>query len=867
MNAMLARPVTPVLGRLMRPLAGTLAVLMLAVAALLWHQQELRVREGVARHITEVSDRLRIVQEQQIQVMSALLEVITADRGMHAALRARDRGRLLEGSQSIYEALRREHGITHFYFHGPDRHNILRVQFPQKTAGHIDRHIVREAERTGKPVGGFEFGSFGLLTLRVVWPVYSDGTLIGYVELGRGIEDILRDLRVGGAVELAIIVHKSMLTRESLETGMELLGQRAEWDRYPDDVLTYSSLKPLPEGLLETHLHDYGTHHHGRLDLHAEADARSWRVAFTPLTDASGRDVGDVIIMLDITDEQAAFLHTAGVAGTLGGGVLILLLVFLYGLLKKTDRQLLAQQAALHRTEALRKAMFETVVDGVILIDERGRIELFNPAAEAIFGYRADEAIGQSVNMLMPSPYRDAHDGYMQRYLQGGEAQIIGIGREVQGRRKDGSLFPMDLAISETHVDGRRLFSGLVRDITERKTAEWELVKARESAELASRAKSDFLSRMSHELRTPMNAILGFGQILETDPNLDAAQRDSVQEILKSGRHLLALINEVLDLARVEAGGLAIEPEPVACRTMVESCLAIVRPLAAQRDIALEADIADDCVVTADPLRLRQVLLNLLSNAIKYNREAGSVRVTCRAPVAGLVRISVIDSGFGIDERAKPRLFQPFERLESSYTGIEGAGIGLALSKRLVEAMHGSIGVDSVPGAGSTFWIELPRAAQSQVPAAAHGADTTLPAPCAAQRPQTLLCVEDNPANLRLFRRILSGCPGLTLLDAHNAELGIELAREHRPDLILMDVGLPGMDGFEALRILRADPQLRDIPVVAISANAMQRDIERGRAAGFADYLIKPIDVAGFHAAVDRWLGRGSTDDHTREGD
>lgn len=855
MNALSARPATPVLGRLMRPLAATLALLALAAAALLWHQQEQRMREGVAQRLAEVSERLEIVQTQQVQVMSALLEVITANSAMHEALRARDRERLLAEHREIFAAMQHEYGISHFYFHDAGRGNVVRLHYPQKTAGHVDRYLVREAERTGATVGGLEFGTFGLLTLRVVRPVLADGELIGFVELGRGIEDIVRGLRSGDTADIAIAIHKDVVTHTALESGMGLLGQTMDWDRYPEDVLTYSSLSPVPEGLLDVHMHNHGSHADESLDLQATAGGRSWRVAFMPLSDAAGRDVGDVIIMLDITAKQAAFLHTAGAAAVLGGGVLLLLLVFLYRLLRKTDRQLLAQQTALHRSETLQRAIFETVVDGIVVIDERGRIELFNPAAQAIFGYRPDEVLGKNVSLLMPDPHRAAHDGYLQRYLAGGKAKIIGVGREVQGRRKDGSLFPLDLAISETRVGGRRMFSGVVRDITVRKQAERELIETREAAERASRAKSEFLSRMSHELRTPMNAILGFGQILEEDPGLDAHQRDGVQEILTSGRHLLTLINEVLDLARVEAGRLTVVTEPVACRPMIESCLASLRPLAAGRGIALEAAIAGDSVVTADPLRLRQVLFNLLSNAIKYNREAGSVRVTCRLASADRVRLEVADDGPGIEATEMPRLFQAFERLESGCSGIEGAGIGLALSKRLVEAMHGAIGVDSIPGTGSIFWIELPRS--RQVPAAAAArSEVPASATCTAQTAQTLLCVEDNPANLRLIRRILAGCPGLTLLDAQTAEQGLELARRHRPDLILMDIGLPGMDGFAAMDMLRADPEFRDIPVIALSANAMQRDIERGRAAGFADYLTKPIDVTSFHAAIDRWLGR-----------
>ncbi|MDQ1315546.1 MAG: hypothetical protein QG662_1655 [Pseudomonadota bacterium] len=263
-------------------------------------------------------------------------------------------------------------------------------------------------------------------------------------------------------------------------------------------------------------------------------------------------------------------------------------------------------------------------------------------------------------------------------------------------------------------------------------------------------------------------------------------------------------------------------------------------------------DLTCGCAVAADPLRLRQVLINLLSNAVKYNREGGSIKVSCRITDDDHVRISVRDSGIGIAAEAMPRLFQPFERLETAYSGIEGAGIGLALSKRLVEAMDGRIGAQSTHGVGSTFWIELPQARSPLDMTGESGMDP--PSVEAGANQRTLLCVEDNPANLRLMHRILGRRKNLSLIDAHTGELCIELARKQHPDLILLDIGLPGMDGFDTLRYLRADARTCDIPVVAVSANAMQRDIDRGIAEGFADYLTKPVDISRLLGILDRYL-------------
>ncbi|WP_426071882.1 ATP-binding protein [Janthinobacterium sp. DSP2-3-3] len=384
-----------------------------------------------------------------------------------------------------------------------------------------------------------------------------------------------------------------------------------------------------------------------------------------------------------------------------------------------------------------------------------------------------------------------------------------------------------------------------------------ELAMAMEEARSANYAKSAFLSSMSHELRTPLNAILGFAQILSSDrlPSTLEQKKEFAGHILKSGRHLLTLINEILDLAKVESGTVSLSLEPVGLDAILQECRDMIAPLASQRGIGMAFPDAYPLNVLADRTRLKQILLNLLSNALKYNRAQGQVAINCAPQAGGRVRISVRDTGVGLTAEQLALLFQPFNRLGQEGGTEEGSGIGLVVTKRLVELMDGSIGVTSAPGEGSTFWIELRRVDALPVPVA-----PALPRPDLAaalldnSAPVTLLYVEDNPANLTLVEEIVRYCPQLQLLTATDGRLGVEMARTHLPQLILMDINLPNVNGTDALKLLRADPRTAHIPVIALTANAMPGDVERSMALGFYRYLTKPINLDEFTEAINSTL-------------
>ncbi|MDB5763724.1 MAG: hybrid sensor histidine kinase/response regulator [Herminiimonas sp.] len=385
-----------------------------------------------------------------------------------------------------------------------------------------------------------------------------------------------------------------------------------------------------------------------------------------------------------------------------------------------------------------------------------------------------------------------------------------------------------------------------------------ELVVANAIADKANQAKSAFLSNMSHELRTPLNAIIGFAQILDSDtlPSTPAQKKEFAGYILKAGDHLLVLINEILDLAKVESGTVALSLEPVVLADVMEECQSMMEPLATKRNIRLVFPQNDSLCVVADRTRLKQVLLNLMSNAIKYNRDGGTVVIGCAGVASGRIRVTVQDTGVGLHPEQIAQLFQPFNRLGQEGAAEEGTGIGLVVTKRLLELMGGEIGVTSTVGVGSVFWIELKPTEMAQY-APVSRVLAPVPSSKAAQAntvSRTMLYVEDNPANLKLVQEIIGFRPDIRLLTAADGSFGVELARGHLPDVILMDINLPGISGNEAMRMLRGDPKTAHIPVIALSANAMPRDIEKSMAFGFFRYVTKPINIEQFFEALDSAL-------------
>ena len=546
---------------------------------------------------------------------------------------------------------------------------------------------------------------------------------------------------------------------------------------------------------------------------------------------------------------------------------------------RRADGIEVQRQQALLKTGALQNAILTSANFSIIATDEKGIIQLFNVGAELMLGYLAEEV----VNKINPSDIHDPQEVMARAQAltlelgtpitPGFEALAFKASRGVEDIYeltyicKDGRRFPAIVSITALRDDFGDIIGYLLigTDNSVRKEVEVALKEAMSVAEKANLAKSDFLSSMSHELRTPLSAILGFAQLMESGtPQPTPTQKRSIDQILQAGWYLLDLINEILDLALIESGKLSLSLEPVGLTEVMLECQTMIESQAQKRGITVTFEqLAFPYFVKADRRRVKQVLINLLSNAIKYNSVGGTVRVRCAEITAGRICISVEDTGAGLTAEKITQLFQPFNRLGQE-TSEQGTGIGLVMTKRLVELMGGVIRVESVVDKGSIFSIEMNMTVERQGLVGTFGGyvHPEQSGAVADANVRTVLYVEDNPANLMLVEDLIARRADIRLLSARDGISGVEMARHALPDVILMDINLPGISGIRALSILAEDATTAHIPVIALSANAMPRDIEKGLEAGFFRYLTKPIKINEFTETLDEALAFAKTTAH-----
>jgi PAS domain S-box-containing protein len=532
------------------------------------------------------------------------------------------------------------------------------------------------------------------------------------------------------------------------------------------------------------------------------------------------------------------------------------------------------------------RALVDAATDGIILIDITGRIQSFNRAAERLFGYTAHEVQGRTVGILMPSPQREEHEKYIERYLQTGVSKVIGAGREMIGRRKDDSTFPIHLTVSEIWLADRRMFAGMVRDVSDEKVAAESLRLAKQAAEQANQAKSEFLANMSHEIRTPMSAILGYADLLLAEEGIDRAPAHRIEAfrtIQRNGEHLLQVINDILDLSKVEAGKLTFERIRCSPSELLFDVQRIVKQPAATKNLPFQIEFIGEIpeTIETDPTRLRQVLVNLIGNAIKFT-EFGSVRLSVRLVEATSeeprMEFAVADTGLGMTAEQIARLFQPFSQADASTSRrFGGTGLGLTICKRIIDQLGGEILVESEYGKGSTFRAIVPvgsLAGIKQAPltwqAPTTHKETTPKTEPSGELDCRILLAEDGPDNQRLLTFVLNKAGAqVTLAENGQAAVDLVLANLRGPaedapdarafDVILMDMQMPVLDGYQATRKLRAAGCTT--PIIALTAHAMQGDREHCLAAGCDDYLTKPINRHALCAAIRKHLAVKQTAD------
>jgi len=502
----------------------------------------------------------------------------------------------------------------------------------------------------------------------------------------------------------------------------------------------------------------------------------------------------------------------------------------------------------------------DSIQDAFALFDSSDRLTLCNSVYRRLLGETVTGAI-------VGRPYAELLDSWMHDLDFANVEERDRFREERLARRGDatGSFDVRTRDGRSLRVIDRRTAEGVIVktiwDLTDDVRREEELGAARRAAEAGSAAKSEFLSSMSHELRTPLNAILGFAQLLQRDKKepLSERQKERLQQILKGGEHLLRLIDDILDLSRIEAGGVSISTEPVGVAEVLDEVRETLGPMASRDAIAVEVEAVPDGVgrVTVDRTRFVQILTNYGSNAIKYNRPNGRVTFTVSKPREGRVRITVTDNGIGIAPAKHDKLFQPFQRAGQEMGAIEGTGIGLVITKRLAELMNGTVGFRSVAGEGSQFWVDMPADSSLEVPVAPPPLTTAELLRTPGQRRRLVLYVEDNPANVTFMRDLVTSLEDIELVTAPTAEMGVNLARIRRPEVIIMDINLPGMSGLDALRVLRGWSETMDIPVIALTAAASERDKQRGLVAGFSRYLTKPVKVDELVTVLELLLAPG----------
>ena len=846
----------PIQKKLLFPLATVLLIVFAGFSFVLIESQNNNITNANKRIIERAFVGLPEDMEIQASAISAIGDVILRNDSLRVQLKKKDRASLLGSWEDLFLELKQKHGITHFYFHDASRKNILRVHNPKKHGDLIDRFTAIEAERTRGVSSGIELGTLGTFTLRVVQPVFDDGEIIGYIELGKEIEDILEHIHETHNIELALLINKNFLPREKWENGLRLLGRTGDWNRFKDFVLIYSSLAKLPEGV-DSFVGDGKHIHHAELGR-IEINDKLFYVEKRPLKDVSSKGIGEIILLNDMTDIQSSFDLLLKVALSVAGLLLIGLLGFLYVVLRRADLSILKQSEKILETNKSLKetteqfyTLAEQTSSFIWRIDNDGLYTDISGTAEITTGYKVDEIIGKKhFYDLHPESGRSSFKQEVLKEMQKKEA-FVNFKNLIESKDKQ-VVWIETSAIPILDEDGKMIgYQGIDTDITLRHKTQEALIKAKVEAENATVAKSNFLANMSHEIRTPMNGVLGMTELL-LETTLDNEQYQYAKTANSSGKSLLTIINDILDFSKIESGKLNIEEINFDLRSLLNEFSQALAQKAQEKSLEFICSMSNDtpAFLKGDPGRLRQVLINLVSNAIKFT-QAGEVAifvdVISQNEDDANIRFTVKDTGIGISKEMQSKLFQPFTQADASTTRkFGGTGLGLAISKELVGLMNGEIAIEKSDEDGSVFYFTV------QLKKNKLHEDEKVPSVDIAG--VRVLVVDDNKTNRDILCIRLEEMGALSD-EAECGKTGLEMilsaSEKNEPyKVAIIDLHMPNLNGFELGEAIKENPKISDLKMMLMTSVCNRGDKAKVASIGFDAYLPKPVKWNDFFDAL-----------------
>ena len=817
------------------------------------------IHRNHAASVKNTRELFTIKLDQDAELFSKIIASLTQDEELQNAWLAKDMDLLLSYSSPIYEDLHSDHRVTHFYFHGPDRINALRVHKPSKHGDYIDRFTVAQAAQNQRLVHGIELGPLGTFTLRVVSPWYIDGELTGYIELGEEIEHITKEMKRALGNELVFLINKTFLDRTQWQEGMSMLGKAYNWDQYDDYVIIDSTMDQLPFALGDRIKHHHKNHEERAFEISTNGRCLG---CFVPLHDASGAEVGEIVVLNDVTEIAAGGKTLLWFVITISAFILLLLCICYYLYASHIDRRLKKAYADQQRSHIQLESIFQVAPFGMILLDDRLTIKRANNVAAKVVDREASEIINKKCGNGLGCINADKAQGgcgassfCRQCMLRPSVEAVFRSGQAVEKAQfqhtflVDGKeVTPwLEVCIEPLSIGEDHYVIVVIGNITERKQA--------------YEAKSRFLANMSHEIRTPMNAVMGFCDIL-ADEELTDDQIGYVNTIRSSGQHLLRVIDDILDFSKIEAGKLDVELIDCSLGDVlagIES-LAIFRAKDNHLEFKINASKDLPARIHTDTARLTQCLINLVNNAIKFT-EKGHVYVNVSLEHRDnqpFVRFDIEDTGIGIPPEKQKKIFESFTQADGSHSRIYGGtGLGLAISRQLAELLGGDLALTSEKGNGSVFSLVIPAgvdvANQPRLGSPGIPADTDAHKDRIDQSEFSgrVLVADDVKTNQMLTKLLLKQM-GLHVTVVADGNEAVEKALAREFDLILMDIQMPTMNGYEATRALRKEGITT--PIIALTANAMQGDDEKCLEAGCDDYLPKPLDRAQLLEKVRKYL-------------